>query len=110
MDFSQIAGKAFQAPSGEEFGTFRALGPGPVPDWVVAQKKIPFAQDDCGNFFVRDNGTFYFLDHETDELTLLASSEDEFLAGIHPIQPVELKPGQVKSAWINPDFLKKFTK
>jgi hypothetical protein len=110
MDYSQVAGKVFRAPSGEEFGTFRALGDGPLPSWIAARKQTPFAIDDCGNFFVRDDQKIYFLDHETDELTLLASSEDEFLAGLHTPEPAELMPGQVKRVWIDPDFLKKVAK
>ncbi|WP_034382080.1 SMI1/KNR4 family protein [Herbaspirillum sp. CF444] len=110
MDFSQIVGKVFRAQSGEEFGTIRALGEGPLPNWLGTIKQVPFAIDDSGNFFVRDNQSIYFLDHETDELTVLAISEADFLAGLCSPQPVELTKGQVKSAWINPEFLKKISK
>jgi len=110
MDFGQIVGKVFRAQSGEEFGTIRALGESPLPNWLATIKQIPFAIDDAGNFFVRDNQSIYFLDHETDELTLLAPSEAGFLAGLCSPQPVELTMAQVKSAWINPDFLKKMSK
>jgi hypothetical protein len=110
VDFDQLAGKVFRAASGEEFGTIRPLGENAFPSWLATVTQVPFARDDSGNFFVRDDLGIYFLDHETDALTHLASSEVEFLAGLRTPTPVELTPGQVKRVWRHPDFLKKLSK
>lgn len=66
-----------------------------------------FGEDDCGNFFLINevNGAILFWDHETDETTALAVSLKVFLEALRELPPVHLKPGQVKSAWVDPDFL-----
>lgn len=71
------------------------------------ESKVRFADDDCGNYFVvdRSDGSVWFSDHETDEIKHLARTLDEFLAALSKMPPVELKPGQVISAWIDPAFL-----
>ena len=50
-----------------------------------------------------------FWDHEVEEYAFLAESFTEFLDSLQKFDPqsVELKPGQVKRVWINPDFLKR---
>ena len=82
---------------------------------------LPIADDNCGNLFVLATegdtlGAVYFWDHEfeaddgeparTDNLTLIAESFSDLLARLQPssIDDVELKPGQVKSVWIDPEF------
>jgi hypothetical protein len=63
-------------------------------------------------------GYVYFWDHELESeegvtatfsnLFLVGSSFDNFLAKLKSFDSsqVRLKPGQVKKAWVNPDFLK----
>lgn len=72
----------------------------------------PVAWDASGNYFClgQRDGAVYFWDHEVPEPPKqLVGSFKEFLERLQPFDPrsVQLKPGQVKSAWINPDFLKK---
>jgi hypothetical protein len=63
-------------------------------------------EDSCGNLFLRVcDGTVRFLDHETSEDKIIAPSVRAFLSGLHAPTPVELKPGQVKRVWIDPNFL-----
>lgn len=52
------------------------------------------------------------MDHEIpglDAMIRLAPSLAEFLESVTPFdsKQIKLKSGQVKKAWINPDFLKK---
>jgi hypothetical protein len=76
----------------------------------------PIAWDDCGNYVVIDEskqGAVFFWDHEIEGgLTKLASGFQEFLDLLKPFDPdsVELKPGQVLSAWIDSDFLNSLKK
>jgi hypothetical protein len=63
-------------------------------------------EDSCGNqFLYSPDGCVLFWDHETDDETFLAKTINEFLGSLSPPAPVELQPGQVISAWINPAFL-----
>jgi hypothetical protein len=76
---------------------------------------LPVARASGGNFVYLDpsSGVVYFWDHEIEDADIkLADSFDEFLTKLQPfdVSQIKLKPGQVKSAWINPDFLKKFKK
>ncbi len=72
-------------------------------DWTT------FAGDDCGNFFIDDSvGKIGFLDHETNEIAILATSFTDFCNNTAVPSSVELKPGQVKSIWVNPNFKPKF--
>jgi len=72
----------------------------------------PIAWDESGNYVVIDEdqqGAVFFWDHELPEpLTKLASDFGEFLNLLQPFDPasVQLKLGQVESAWIDPEFLK----
>jgi hypothetical protein len=67
---------------------------------------LVIGEDSCGNFFLcAPDGSVSFLDHETGDETVLAASVEEFLAALVEPTPVALQPGQVKKAWINPDFL-----
>ncbi len=87
----------------------------------VPENAVPIADDNCGNLFVlaingRDSGNVYFWDHEfeadegepprNDNLTLVARSFSELLDQLEPspADDVTLKPGQVKSVWVDPEF------
>ena len=76
----------------------------------IPPRAIPMAWDGCGNYFILDitTGEVLFWDHETADLTRIAESFEGFLSTLQPFNPddVELKPGQVKTAWVDPDFLK----
>ena len=67
---------------------------------------VVIGEDSCGNFFLHaPDGSISFWDHETDGETLLAANVESFCASLTEPTPVVLKPGQVKSAWIDPNFL-----
>jgi hypothetical protein len=64
-------------------------------------------RDSCGNYFLLlSSGSIAFWDHETDIEAVLSPNLQEFLNGLTSLGPIEMKPGQVKKVWINPDFLK----
>lgn len=52
----------------------------------------------------------FFWDHEIDKDRKIASSFGEFLKALKPydFNAVQLKPGQVKSVWVDPDFKPQF--
>ncbi|MEY2408093.1 MAG: hypothetical protein QOF48_763 [Verrucomicrobiota bacterium] len=67
---------------------------------------LVIGEDDCGNFFLYAPDSFVsFWDHETDEETVLATSVEQFCDSLVEPPPVVLRPGQVKTAWIDSDFL-----
>jgi cell wall assembly regulator SMI1 len=73
---------------------------------------LPVAWAEGGNYVCLDldaGGEVFFWDHEepSDKLRL-ALTWNQFLMMLEPfdVSKIELKPGQVKSAWIDPDFLK----
>lgn len=74
----------------------------------------PFAWAEGGNYLILDEGrqgAVFFWDHERPEQEhRIADSFDSFLKMLRPFDPdsVQLAPNQVVSAWINPEFLKKF--
>jgi hypothetical protein len=78
----------------------------------VGKKAFPVAIAEGGNYVVIDldkDQSVYFWDHEEPQnMIKLANSIYEFLDSVMPFDPdsVELKEGQVESAWIDPDFLK----
>lgn len=78
----------------------------------VGDMVIPVAEAEGGNYIVIDlarGQTVYFWDHEDPQnMTKLADGIYEFLDALMPFDPesVELKEGQVESAWIDPEFLK----
>lgn len=78
----------------------------------VGESVFPIAWAEGGNYVVVDfdkNASIYFWDHEEPEnQTVLGSDVYDFLSKLKPFDPdsVELKEGQVESAWIDPDFLK----
>lgn len=76
---------------------------------------IPIAEDGCGNLFLLNVETerVYFWDHESADPPIpVAESFADFLARMKSWDPasVVLKPGQVKSVWIDRDFLAKLKK
>jgi SMI1-KNR4 cell-wall len=73
---------------------------------------IPIAFDDCGNYVCIGaiDHKIYFWDHEIDNDTIIANSFDQLLERLRPfdLSEVQLKPGQVRHAWINPKFKPEF--
>jgi hypothetical protein len=72
---------------------------------------FPVAWAEGGNYVFVDAacGTVYFWDHEQPIPPVqMASDFAAFVELLEPFDPgsIKLKPGQVKSAWIDPDFLK----
>ena len=77
----------------------------------VSKDMLPIAWAEGGNYILLSlvSGKIYFWDHEVpEEPTELATGITEFLDLLKPFDAssVELKEGQVESAWIDPDFLK----
>lgn len=78
----------------------------------LGDDRIPIAWAEGGNYVCLDvskGGGVFFWDHEEPERDAkLADSFSRFMELLAPFDPnsVELKPGQVKSAWIDPEFLK----
>lgn len=72
---------------------------------------IPIAWAEGGNYVCLDldrAGTVFFWDHEEPEpITYLAETLEDFLNQLKrfDVSSIELKPGQVKSAWIDPSLL-----
>lgn len=72
---------------------------------------FPIAWAEGGNYVFVDtaSGAVYFWDHEQPTPPVrMASDFTSFMEMLEPFDPssIQLKPGQVKSAWIDPDFLK----
>jgi len=103
MRMESIAGLVFRDSCGNEFGRIRAVG-GSLPNELQSSSFSAFAEDECGNYFVKNDSSIGFWDHETHEVTILASSESQFLAGVAPPSSVSLNPSQVKSVWVDPEF------
>jgi hypothetical protein len=77
----------------------------------ISEDMIPIAWAEGGNYILQniENGKIFFWDHEIPEKQIeLALNISEFLKQLEPfdLSSVELKDGQVKSAWIDEDFLK----
>jgi hypothetical protein len=78
----------------------------------IPDKAYPVAWAEGGNYVFIDegrNGGVFFWDHEMPEhIVELAPSFGAFLDVLKPfdISQIQLKPGQVKRAWIDPEFLK----
>jgi hypothetical protein len=108
-DPSVTFGKEFNSKlTGGGYGIFRKCGGALPSDFSITKFGTPFAEDGSGNLFTQtQNGSICFWDHETDDLTVIASSWEEFASGCVEPKAVKLKPGQVKSAWMNPEFAKK---
>jgi hypothetical protein len=81
----------------------------------IPAKAYPVAYDGCGNYILINedrNGAVFFWDHELSESTELAASFGACLDLLEPFDTstVQLKPGQVKKVWIDPEFLKRIKK
>ena len=108
-DITPIIGKEFTSKlTGEGYGVFRTCAAGLPEGFSPSKFGAPFAEDDCGNLFTQaKDGRICFWDHETNDLTIIAASWDDFAKACVEPQKVELKEGQVESVWINPEFAKK---
>jgi len=79
-------------------------------------KAYPIAWAEGGNYVFVDEergGAVFFWDHEEPEkIYELAIDFARFLDVLEPfdVKMVQLKPGQVKKVWIDPEFLKKLKK
>ena len=70
---------------------------------------LPFAEAAGGDYIYLNpgDGTIHFWDHEVDEVCpKVANSFDDFLTMLEKfdIDQIKLKPGQVKSVWVDPNF------
>jgi len=77
----------------------------------VSSTKIPIAWAEGGNYILLDleSEKISFWDHEIPEEQYdLAANINTFIEQLEPFDSstIELKEGQVESAWIDPDFLK----
>jgi hypothetical protein len=77
-------------------------------DFADPRPRIRFAEDGCGNCFTvsKSDGRIWFWDHETGNSILMAPNLTAFLVALTKMPEVELEPGQVKSVWIDPEFMK----
>jgi hypothetical protein len=82
----------------------------------VPAKGYPVAWAEGGNYVLIDesrDGAVLFWDHEVPEdLRQVAPSFGAFLDLLEPfdIEKIALKPGQVKKAWIDPEFARRLKK
>lgn len=78
----------------------------------IAPRAYPIASSEGGNYVILDQdqgGAIFFWDHEFEGgISRVADSFDLFLDLIEPFDTTSIDPalGQVKRAWIDPDFLK----
>lgn len=106
----------FPVGSGNESGVNRFI---PLGQTLSERKYIdqvsvnflPVAWAEGGNYVCLDleRGGVFFWDHEAPSGDLkLAESFRQFLDMLAPfdVKDIRLEPGQVKKAWIDPDFLK----
>ena len=108
-NISVIFGKEFDSKlTGASYGVFRECGATLPAGFSVSKFGAPLAEDGCGNLVTEvQNGSVCFWDHETDDLAVIARSWDDFASGCTTPKKVELKPEQVRSVWVNPEFAKK---
>ncbi len=97
--------KVFISEEGVEFGIIRKASL-PFPNELEGKKVL--AEDESGNYFIEINESVCFWYHETSETEFLASSLDKFISGCSKPEAVELKPDQVESVWVDPEFAKQF--
>lgn len=82
----------------------------------LSGRVYPIAWAEGGNYVLVDEDrdvAVFFWDHELPDCPIkLASNFAAFLELLEPldINKVQLKPGQVKKVWIDPEFLKKLKK
>ena len=105
----------FKVGNGNECGVNGFI---PVREILVARAHMgdlpsttfPIAWAEGGNYVYIDvatAGAVYFWDHEQPTRLELAPDFSAFIDQLEPFDPrsVQLKAGQVKSSWIDPDFL-----
>jgi len=86
--------------------------PGEMSDLDLPAKSYPVAEASCGNYvFINqaEGGAVFFWDHEEPRsgIVRLADNFRSFLDILEPDdEVVELKSGQVKSVWMDPEFRK----
>ena len=111
----------FTVRRGQESGVNRFIPAAEIPAERtrienIPEKAYPFAWAEGGNYVFIDeakNGNVFFWDHENPEaVTFLASDFRAFLDLLEPFDAasIQLKPGQLKKAWIDPEFLKRLKK
>jgi hypothetical protein len=116
-DGAEPEANIFKIGDGNESGVNAFIPIKEIPDVMsrteyLPKAALPVAWAEGGNCVFIDqseNGAVYFWDHEQpDNATKLASSFESFLDLLEPfdVSTIKLKPGQVKKAWIDPDFLK----
>jgi len=105
LEMNRAFSKVFISEEDFEFGIIRKASR-PFPSELEGEKVL--AEDESGNYFIEVDEAVYFWDHETSETVFLASSLDTFISGCAEPETVELKPDQVESVWIDPEFAKKF--
>ena len=103
MFLIEMKDKIFKSIAGEEFGVIGELQ-GALPPSFDTKIYTPFAEDECGNYFIERCGEISFWDHETAEFIKLASSIDDFLNALSVPDVTCLDTAKVKSAWIDPEF------
>ncbi len=116
-DGSRPEDNTFDVP-GNQSGvrTFIALADAPLLRDEIdgfPRTGVPIADDGCGNYVLLrpDTGEIVFWDHEVEgDGIVIAQDFDLLLAMLRPfdIGSVKLQPGQVKRAWIDPDFKPEF--
>jgi len=118
-DGGEPAPNTFSIPAADndagvnEFMSVRQIGDELEPLWQSSSRgTIPIAYAEGGNLVLLwTDGRVSFWDHELEDtgpVFTLAPNFHAFLEALEPFDPseVELKPGEVKSAWIDPDLLK----
>ncbi len=109
MNIDKLEGLVFITDSGKEFGTIRNFsGTMPNSPCSIATWK-PLAEDDCGNIFaISEKNEIAFWDHETDEITILSKSYEDFQKNCAKPKKIKLEDGQVISVWSDPSFKPEF--
>jgi hypothetical protein len=106
----RLATRSFLAVGDDWYGV-RAFLPAKEirSEFVGSRSRVRFAEDECGNYFTlsKSDGRVWFWDHETGKSTMMATNLTSFLTALAKMPEVKLKPGQVKSVWIDPKFMKK---
>ena len=79
----------------------------------LPEDAVPIAEAPGGNFIYirRSCCSVFYWDHEIESGDKqLSASFDDFLQKLSPfdIDSIQLKPGQVKSVWVDPDFKPEF--
>jgi len=107
-----VVGKVFLHPvTKTEYGLIRLPSSPTTFSTLDGVSFDVLAEDGCGNYFTTSkDGAVWFWDHETDELAHLAGSIPEFISYCVDPKLVKLRPEQVTSVWIDPQFAKSIGK